>query len=243
MTTQEQSIRTNARWAGIFFILVSAAPISTAFFIGFLGGGITGEPAPDYMERLVANDTYAVIGMLIELIWALGVVGIVVTLLPTLKMYNVAMALGFSCLRFMEAISTVIHSIIGLSLLTLSREYAAAGFPADAYFQNTGALLLAARDWAFVIGAGLVWTLSALLLNYLLYRSRLVPRWLSIWGLAGAVLSLVNYLAQMFGIHLTEIMFAPIGIQEMVFAVWLIVKGFNSSAIAALSTGTDAEQG
>jgi hypothetical protein len=180
--------------------------------------------------------------MLIELIWALAIVGIIVTLFPILKKYNETLALGFSALRFIEAISAIIHSIIGLSLLTLSQEYAATGFPDVSYFQTAGTLFLAARDWAFLIGAGLVWSLSALLLNYLLYQSKLIPRWLSVWGLVGAALSLANYLPQFFGIDSIEILFFPIAVQEMVFAVWLIVKGFNSSAIATLPTKTDTNK-
>jgi len=70
-------------------------------------------------------------------------------------------------------------------------------------------------------------------LNYLLYQRRLIPRWLSVWGFVGAALSFVNYSPQFFGIDSIEILFLPIGLQEMVFAVWLIVKGINSSAIAS----------
>jgi hypothetical protein len=243
MTVKEKTDtnRTNARWAGIFYIAASAAPILTIFFIGFLGGGVAGEPVPDFLVRVSANQKQVVIGMLIELIWALAVVGIAVTLFPILKKYNETLALGFSGLRFMEAISTVMHSIIGLTLLTLGLEYAAAGIPNDPYFLTTGTLFLAARHWAFLIGSGLVWTLSALLLNYLLYRSKLVPRWLSVWGLVGAALSLANYLPQFFGFDSVEIMFLPIGVQEMVFAVWLIVKGVNSSATDSGAAKTDTK--
>jgi len=72
-------------------------------------------------------------------------------------------------------------------------------------------------------------------LNYLLYLSKLIPRWLSVWGFAGAVLSFVAYLLQFFNINLSEFLYLPIGLQEMVFAVWLIVKGFNPSAISSES--------
>ena len=182
-----------------------------------------------------ANEGQVIIGMLIELTWALAVVGIIVTLFPILKKHNEALALGFFGLRFIEAISTIIHSIIGLSLLTLSQEYAAAGLPDDIYFQTAGTLFLAARDWTFLIGSGIVWSLSALVLNYLLNQGKLIPRWLSVWGFVAAALSFANYLPQFFGIDSLEILFLPIGLQEMVFAVWLIVKGFDSSAIVSLS--------
>jgi hypothetical protein len=226
----------NARWAAVFYIIATVAPILTIYFIGFLGGGVSGEPIPDYLVNVSANEGQVILGMFIELIWALAVVGIVVTLFPILKKHNEALALGFSGLRFIEAISTIIHSIILLSLLTLSQEYAAAGSPEASYFQTAGTLFLAAREWTFMIGSGLVWSLSALILNYLLYQSKLIPRWLSVWGFAGAVLSLGNYLPQFFGVDSIEILFLPIAVQEMVFAVWLIVKGIHSSAIPSGAT-------
>ena len=203
---------------------------------------MAGEPSADYLVELSANESQVIIGMLIELIWALAVVGIVVTLFPILRKHNEVLALGFSALRFIEAIITVIHSIILLSLLTLSQEFVQAGAPDASYYQTAGTVFLAAREWAFMIGSGLVWSLSALILNYILYQSKLIPRWLSVWGLVGATLSFATYLLQFFSIDLTEFLFLPIAVQEMVFAVWLIVKGFNSSAIASGSAKTEANE-
>lgn len=223
--------RKNEIWAGVFYIIATAAPILTVSFIGFLGGGVAGEPVPDYLANVVANESQVLIGLLVELIWTLAVVGIIVTLFPILRRENETLALGFSSLRFMEAISTMIHGILLLSLLTLSQEFVAAGLPQSSHFQTAGSLILAAREWAFLIGSGLIWSLSALILNVLLYQSRLIPRWLSIWGLLGAALSLSTYLLQLFSIELTALMFLPIALQEMVFAVWLIVKGFNTSEV------------
>jgi len=232
--------RENARWAGVFYILATVAPILTLSFTGFLGGGVAGEPIPDYLVHVSANERQVIIGMFVELTWALVVVGIVVTLLPILKEHNEALALGFSGLRFIEAISTVVHSILLLSLLTLGQEYAAAGFPDPSHYQTAGTLFLAAREWTFLIGSGLVWSLSALVLNYLLYRKPLIPRWLSGWGLVGAALSFANYLPRFFGIGSVEVLFFVIGVQEMVFAVWLIAKGLNPSAIGARPAASES---
>jgi hypothetical protein len=232
------SIRKTAIIVGVLFIIASAAPILTLFFLGFLGG--LGEPhATDYLVTVSANESQVIIGMFLELIWALAVVGIPVMLFPVLKKHNEALALGFFSFRFIEGISTIVGSIILLSLLTLSQEFVMAGAPAASYFQTLGTLLFASRDWSFMIGSGLVWTLSALILNYVLYQSKLIPRWLSGWGLVGATLSFAVYLLQFFSINLTDWLFLPIALQEMVFAVWLIVKGFNSSAIASEPAKTD----
>ena len=111
--------RKHARWAGVFYIIATVAPILTAFSIGFLGGGVTGEASPDYLANLAANEMQVLIGMLIELVWAIAVVGIIVTLFPILKKHNEALALGFSSLRFIEATSVVIGTIILLTLWTL----------------------------------------------------------------------------------------------------------------------------
>jgi len=100
-----------------------------------------------------------------------------------------------------------------------------------------------------LLGVEFVFSLTALILNYLLFRSKLVPRFISVWGLIGATLLLVSGFLVMFGLSpsptsaISMLLSLPISVQEMVFAVWLIVKGFNSSAIATLSTQTDNEKG
>jgi len=233
--------RMAARIVGVLFIVATAAPIMTALVLGFLGGGIIGEPIPDYLVTVSANQNQVYIGMFIELIWALAVIGIPVVLFPILRKQNEASALGFFSLRFTEALSTIVGSIILLTLLTLSQEFVEAGVPDASFYQASGSLLLAAREWTFMIGSGLIWSLSALILNGMLFQSRLIPRWLSVWGLVGATLSLATYLLQFFGVDL-DILFLPIALQEMVFAVWLIVRGFNPSAIASLSAKTESNE-
>jgi hypothetical protein len=225
--------RKNEILAGIFFIIATVAPISTIFFTGYLGGGVAGEPAPDYLARVSANETQTMIGMLIELVWALAVVGIPVVLHPILKKYNEAASLGFFTLRFIESVFTILGSVILLTLLTLSQEFVKAGVPDGSYYQTAGALLLSAREWAFIIGPGIVWALSALILNCLLYQTKLIPRWLSVWGFIGAALAFAMYIFQVFSFNSTDLLFIPIAVQEMVFALWLIVKGFNSPAVTS----------
>jgi hypothetical protein len=126
-----------------------------------------------------------------------------------------------------------------LSLLTLGQEYVLAGSPANTYFQTIGELLLAGRDWGgHVILDVAVFPFSACMLYSLLYQSKLVPRWLSAYGLVGALLYWIAGLMVMFDLIIPlstvhVILQAPLGIQEIVFALWLIVKGFNSPVITA----------
>ncbi|MCJ7622777.1 MAG: DUF4386 domain-containing protein, partial [Anaerolineaceae bacterium] len=102
-------------------------------------------------------------------------------------------------------------------------------------FQTSGALLQALRDWASV-PENFPYGLGALILNYVLYQSELIPRWLSGWGLVGGALMLAMGFLRMFGKPVIFLAI-PIVLNELVLAVWLIVSGFNSSAIASTIGG------
>ena len=103
------------------------------------------------------------------------------------------------------------------------------------YFQSSGALLLAVKDGASV-PENFPYGLGALILNYLLYQSELVPRWLSVWGLVGGALMLAMGVLRLFG-RPVMLLALPIILNEMVLAVWLIVVGFNSSALVSTLVG------
>ena len=98
------------------------------------------------------------------------------------------------------------------------------------YFQTSGALLLAAKEWTSIV-ENFPYGLGALILNIFLYQSELIPRWLSVWGLIGATLLLAMGLLRLFG-HPVIYLAIPLILNELVLAVWLIVIGVNSSAIA-----------
>ncbi|MGW8144549.1 MAG: DUF4386 domain-containing protein [Anaerolineales bacterium] len=219
--------RNNARIVGVFFIIATVASIATAIFVGFLS-------EPDYLANISTNENQVLGGMFLELIWALSVLGIPVMLFPILRKHNESLALGFYSLRFIEALMTILYTLSLLTLLTLGKSYTNAGAPDTSTYQTIGDLLLAVRDWAFLLGPGLVFSLSALILNYQLFQTRLVPRWLSGWGFVGAAIIFVSYIMQFYGFESLVFLFLPIALQEMVFAVWLIVKGYDQSAMASL---------
>jgi len=233
MTNKEKK---TARIVGLLFI--------TATVASSLGFAIL-DPilnAPDILVSVSANTTQVMIGVLLLLIDSAAVVGIAVLMFPILKKYSEALALGYAGFRVIEATVIIVASIILLSLLTLSQEYVQAAAPDASYFQTLGTLLLAAWDWALLLGIMIVFGLTALILNYLLYQSELVPRWLSGWGLIGAILLLAAGVLEIFGTNLSDIINLPIALQEMVFAIWLIVKGFNTSAIVSKSAKADIDE-
>jgi hypothetical protein len=81
------------------------------------------------------------------------------------------------------------------------------------------------------------------MLYYLLFQSKIIPRWLSVWGLIGAPLMFVASLSLVVtgdpNSMFSTVLYAPLALQEMVFALWLIIKGFNSSGIVSESAKTD----
>ena len=217
------SNKKTARIVGALFIIGTVAGVLSAVFTRPILG------APDYLIEVSANENQIITGVLLVLIMGFALAMVPVMMFPILKKYNEALALGSVVFRGALEAVTYIAIVIGwLLLLVLSREYVKVGTPDASYFQILGTLLLEAVDWSSQILA-IVFSLGALMIYYLFYQSKLIPRWLSVWGLIGAILYLATPLLGMFGSDLGMLM-VPLALQEMVLAVWLIVKGFDSSA-------------
>jgi hypothetical protein len=234
MNKKEKGMNKNKKTAisvGVLFIIASV--------LGVLGRSFS-QPildAPDYLIKISANENQVIIGGLLSLLAAFASAGIAIGLYPVLKKHHEALALGSVGLRVMEGMLYIIGVVGLLSILTLSQEYVKAGASNASLFQASGTSLLAVRDWAGKLSI-IAFTLGALMYYYVFYQSKLVPRWLSGWGFLGAALSLAAVLLAISGqiIYFSMVFILlqlPIGVQEMVLAVWLIVKGFNPSAIAS----------
>jgi len=191
--------------------------------------------APNYLSTVSAKESTVVVGMLLEFVNHIAVVCIPFVMFPILKKHNEALSLGYVAFRILESLTLIVGSISLLLLLTLSQEYVKAGAPGVSSFQTLGTLLLAARGWSIQLGVNIIFPLGSLVFNYLLLRSKLVPRWLSGWGFLGAFLLLGRGLLMFFRFDTGVILTLPIWVQEMVFGVWLIAKGFNLPAISSES--------
>ncbi|TEU09870.1 MAG: DUF4386 domain-containing protein [Anaerolineales bacterium] len=225
------SNRRTARIVGALFLI--------AIVVSILGGSII-EPiitAPDYLSRVSANGALVVLGVLLELINGLAVIGIAVLLFPIFKKHNEALALGYVALRILEAV-VVITALSGpLTLIALSREYVAAGAADASAFHAVGTSLVAERSLWVSQMLGIFFGLTALVLYCILYQSKLVPRFISIWGLIGAALVMAWNLLELFGISVSlgMVLALPMILNEIFLAIWLIVKGFNSPSLASES--------
>jgi hypothetical protein len=227
---------------GLFYLTANiAGPIAYSFELPILN-------APNYLTKIAANETKILFAALLELSMAVAVAGIAIAVYPVLRKQSASIAIGFVAARIIEALIFVISILSLLSMLTLSHEFIAAGAPQDSFFHTAGELILALRDWSgHVILDVAIFPLAALMFYSVLYRSNLVPRWLSGWGLIGAVLYWVagplvmfELLTPLSTLHIA--LQAPLGLQEMALALWLIVKGFNvitSASVPETQLSTD----
>jgi hypothetical protein len=221
--------RKTAIIAGVLFITATAASLT--------GNGLTGSilDAPDYLARVSSSGNRVMVGALLSFLAAAGSAGIAIALYPVLKRYGEGLALGAVGFRLIEAVFYIVGALCLLSLLTVSQQFVGAGDQSASYFQNVGLLLLTARDAAGFVFAVIAFCLGALMYYAVFYRSKLIPRWLSVWGLIAIVLLLSAVFITLFDGEPYSIsgkliwLALPIALQEMVLAVWLIVKGFNSS--------------
>ena len=229
--------RKNAVVVGLLFIACTVTSI-----VGLsLAGSIL--DSPDYLNQLAGNSNQITIAALLGFIMAATGAGIAIGLYPVLKKYNTALALGSVGFRIIEGVFGLVGTLGLLALLSLGQEFIHAGASAAPAFQTSGTLLLAVRDWSHTIIAPLAFALGALFYTVVLYQSKLIPRWLSVWGFIGALISLGTTIFTAFNLDfysntLSTLLNGPIFLQEMLLAVWLIVKGFRRTELVSLSSKT-----
>jgi hypothetical protein len=183
-------------------------------------------------------DTGVLWGGLLEVIVALAGIGTAVALFPVVKRQNEGVALGFVAARVLEAAIIFVGVVSLLSVVTLRQDPAGAD---AASLVTTGKALVAIHDGTFLLGQGLIPGVNALLLGYLMYRSRLVPRIIPAMGLIGAPLLLASVTATFFGVYAQVSVWSglatiPIAAWELSLGLWLVLKGFKPSPITAAMT-------
>lgn len=218
---------------------ITGALFLIAIVASILGGAIIDAQLidPDGLVRVSADRTQVALGVLLELLNAIAVIGIAAALYPTLRTHNHALAVGYLGNRVVEAIVQVAGSTIPLALLVASQTLSAAGALEVSSFQSSGALLVAARAQLIGTMLGIFFNLGALLFYLVVYQARLLPRFVPIWGFVGVALVLAWNVLEMFGIHAGIYLAIPIILNEILVGIWLIVKGFNSPAAASEPAG------
>lgn len=225
-----------ARLTGVLFIIATVANL--------LGAAIRpGLAGTDYLGRLAAEPSRVAAGSLLLLIAAFACAGIAVAMYPVLKRTATGLALGSVVFRTLEAVMYAVAIVSLLSLWSLGRAFVSAGADPTA-LGAIGGLLLGLREHATLVGV-FAFCLGAFLYYSAFFRSRLIPRWLSGWGIAAiGLLAAAGVLALFAGRPVTDYvpLALPIFLQEMVLAVWLIARGFSPVRGTAPEVGVAADR-
>jgi hypothetical protein len=224
------STRKIAVTTGVVFIIATVAVLLAGVLVPDLSGA-------DYLTSLSENANQVAAGALLYLIGAFASAGIPISMYPVLKERDAGLALGSVVFRSLEAAFYMVEIVILLSLLTLGQQSTTVGAADRTSLQVLGDSLVSVHDHAMVI-AVFAFSVGAFLYYYLFFQARLTPRWLSGWGIAAVILMLAACVLALFSdspVTGYVLLAAPIGLQEMVLAVWLIAKGFNPTANAAKS--------
>lgn len=213
--------------AGVLFITATAASIAgTALTSPVLNG-------TSYLTKVSSSSNQISGGALLQLIAAFASAGIAISLYPVLKRWSASLALGSVVFRAIEAVMYTAGVVSLLSLVTLGRQFTGAAAADRPALQVVGDSMLAVQAQAGLAGV-FAFCLGAVMYYYLFYQSRLIPRWLSGWGIVAIALMLVACVLALYShspITGYVILALPIAVQEMVLAVWLIAKGFDSAAL------------
>lgn len=231
------SYRKVARAAGILYVLTFVSVPTLALYHSVKGANYivgTGSNVP------------AVVGGVLEITVALAGIATAVVLFPVLKKQNETFALGLVAARILESATIFVGVAFLLSIVTLKQDGAGAGSLVTSH------ALVALYDRIFLLGQSFMPAVCDVLLGYMLYKSRLVPRRLSLIGIVGGPVLLIGYFAVLFdAAHqhgtLAAASALPVAVFEFSLGIWLIVKGFDPDAVAVLDspvhTGPDDEPG
>jgi hypothetical protein len=228
--------RTTAVIVGVLYIIGTVAGVLSMF--------VTGAPldAPDYLNTVASNASQVGFRALLVLVMGLPLAMVPAMMFPILKKQNEAMAIGYVIFRgALETFTYIATALCWLLVVVVARQYADSGAAVASQLSSLGILFIKARDPILAV-QDIVFSLGALMFYYLLYQTRLISRWLSGWGLIGTILYGAVGLIYVFTGTTLVILLMPLALQEMVMAIWLIVKGFNPVAVASLSEKTAAKE-
>jgi hypothetical protein len=230
-TTRKLAIAT-----GVCFLITHVTSVPAAFLY---------DPILNRADYVLGSgaDTRVLWGVFLEVICALGIIGTAVALFPVVRKWSEGGALGYVGLRTLESAIIAAGVLPLLVVVTLRQQLAGTGLTDTASLAILGNGLVAMHKWTRLLGPGLVCGVNTTLMAYLLYRSRLVPRFIPVLGLVGGPLVFAYNAAQMFGISAQIASWAVIGVipifaWEVSLAIRLITKGFKPSATASESART-----
>jgi Domain of unknown function (DUF4386) len=228
--TPMSPMRKTALIAGIAYIatFVFSIPVKFGLWVDVLD-------KPDWVLG-AGSDSGVPLGAMFEVLTALMGVVTAVALYSVARRHSERAALGFVTTRVLEAAMIFVGVLAILATYTLRQDVAGTAGSDPGALVTTGNALVAIHDWTFLLGPGLMAGLNALLIGSVMYRSRMLPRWIPTLGLIGAPLLLISCTATLFGVWDQTsgpalLLVLPIAIWEFSFGVYMTVKGFKPSEI------------
>jgi len=174
------------------------------------------------------------------ILWLMAVAGDTahgVLMFPVLKPHSERLAIGYLASRIIDAVFLAIYSLFVLLQIPLGSAYLKAVAPATFLLQALSTVLIQATQYADNIG-WIALGLAGVMLNSVFYRTKLVPRWIAVWGLVGYTIICCGMVSELMGSGLGLVSELPGGLWEVFVGGWLIVKGFNASAFVSQATRT-----
>jgi hypothetical protein len=214
------------------------------FLTGMVSGLFSIAPAidaPEFLTKAAQNANQVIISAISQFIMAIAYLGIAISMFPLLKKQDETLALGFLSFRVAAVVLIMIGTMFLLLLLSLSQKFTTA-FPRDvSYFQTLGDLLRSARDLVNHVLMILTVSIGGLMFYSLLYKTRLIPQWISVSGVFGTMLTiLASFLVMFQAIDIITpiymVLNIPTALTEIALAIWLIAKGFNQVVIKSINT-------
>lgn len=221
-----KNAKLNARVTGVLFILGTAAGVVAAALFEPLAA------SENYLFSLGNHPVQGLWSALLTMFMGFACAGIGISLYPAIKPYGEGHALATTGFRIMEGTMHVVNAFLIVALLSLGQVFLVSGVSEEFFFRSAGAALKAVRAWSNNGSAVFPWCIGAFIYYGVFFKTKLVPRWLSLWGIGSLILFLISAFGVMFGAlgffsPVQQLLCLPIALQEMVLALWLIVKGYR----------------
>jgi len=186
--------------------------------------------APGFLVSAAAHSEQIAVSVLLGLGVGGTALAIAIVAFPIFGQHSQALALWFVALAVVSLSVAAVENMSVMSMLSLSEAYAKASAAQRDQFEVLRVVVASARNLAHYIG--LVFCGSRLLVLYaLLYLFALVPRALAAFGLVAIVLQLTAVAMPLFGHSVVFLMLAPLGVSQLILALWLFAKGFRRQAL------------
>jgi len=213
-----KSLNKNEKIAGVLFLIAMISSISGGIIIG------TDLSISEYSLNIEFNKIRLISGTILELFNAFAVLGIASVLAPVLKRFSESLALSYFSLRIVEAIFCIVIVLAPITLIQFGQISPVGSI--DSNFQSSFSTFLLIRELSFGFFIPLFFSMPALILYYIFLRTKLIPTFISLWGIIAVILMLVFNLFKL-NQSIAILFVLPMILNEIFMGIWLIWRGFN----------------